>query len=158
MHAALAVSAATADRDRGIRLTLLARALDRIDSRDSSRVAYEQAATLLPEAGDWLRLRAAGVSEDSTTRAGLYAMVTSGAARSRIPNTEALARERTGDTAGAIRAYEALGARFPALRLRAAAASRDPERTSCPVDSGPGRGQPCRGRAARLDVRTAHRR
>ena len=121
-EASLAAAAARADRDRGVRLVLLARALDRIDARDSARVSYERAARLLPTAGDWLQLRAAGVAADSAERAGLYAGLSSDVAKARIASTEALARERTGDIPGAIRAFTATGAALSALRLRAATA------------------------------------
>jgi soluble lytic murein transglycosylase len=119
-HASAAASLAADDRARGVRLVLLARALDRIDARDSARATYERAARLLPSAGDWLQLRAAGVAADSAERAGIYAGLTSDVARARIASTEALARERTGDIAGAIGAFTANGAVLSALRLRAA--------------------------------------
>ena len=119
-HASIAVSVAADDRARGTRLVLLARALDRIDARDSARVSYERAARLLPSAGDWLQLRAAGVAADSAERAGIYGSLTSEVAKTRIASTEALARERTGDIPGAIRAFAANRAPLSALRLRAA--------------------------------------
>jgi soluble lytic murein transglycosylase len=119
-HAGLAAGMATNDRVRGIRLVLLARALDRIDARDSARASYERSARLLPSASDWLGLRAAGVAGDSAQRAGIYQGLSSDLAKSRIASTEALARERTGDIPGAIRAFAANGAILSALRLRAA--------------------------------------
>jgi soluble lytic murein transglycosylase len=109
---------------------LLARALDRIDARDSSRAMYSHAAALVPRAAEWLRLRAAGVASDSAARASYYAGVRSPVARERIARTEAVARERTGDIAGAIRAYEALGHTAAALRLRAATVTDEAERTT----------------------------
>ncbi|HEU5175516.1 MAG TPA: hypothetical protein VFT96_12225, partial [Gemmatimonadaceae bacterium] len=60
---------------RGIRTTLLARALDRAARRDSAAAAYRRAATLIPAAADWLRLRAAGVTADAAARARLYGAV-----------------------------------------------------------------------------------
>ena len=119
-HAAMAASTAATDRDRGVRLVLLARALDRIDARDSARASYERAARLLPSAGDWLELRAAGVAGDSAERARMYATLSTDVAKARVASTEALARERTGDIPGAIRAFTANGAVLSALRLRAA--------------------------------------
>jgi soluble lytic murein transglycosylase len=119
-HASIAASITPDDRERGTRLVLLARALDRIDVRDSARASYERAARLLPSAGDWLQLRAAGVAADSAERAGIYAGLTTAVAKGRVASTEALARERTGDIPGAIRAFIANGAVLSALRLRAA--------------------------------------
>ena len=128
IQARLAADAATDDRERGIRLVLLARALDRIDARDSARVNYERAARLLPSATDWLMLRAAGVTVDSAARATAYAGLISEISRSRVPSTEAQARERTGDIPGAIRAFEALRMPVTALRLRATVATDSAER------------------------------
>ena len=129
-EAAIAASTAHDDRARGVRLVLLARALDRIDARDSARASYERAAQLLPSAGDWLQLRAAGVAADSAERAGIYAALTTDVARARIASTEALARERTGDIPGAIRAFTANRAVLSALRLRAATETDSAARAS----------------------------
>jgi soluble lytic murein transglycosylase len=123
-HARRGVDVASGDLARGERLVLLARALDRLDARDSSRMAYERAAELLPTIGDWLRLRAAGVASDSA-RARLLAAVQSAVARDRAGWTDALARERWGDVAGAARQYASLGARATELRLRSMLAGRD---------------------------------
>jgi soluble lytic murein transglycosylase len=101
-------------------LVFAARAFDRANSLDSARSAYETAAALLPTISDWLWLRAAGVTADTGTRARDYASVHTEVARSRIPWTEALARERTGDFAGAARAYDSLGLHAEALHARAA--------------------------------------
>ena len=99
-------------------LVLKARELDRADSLDAARSAYEQAAQKLPQLSDWLYLRAAGVTGDSAARAGYYAKLRTDVARDRIAWTDAIARERTRDFAGAIRAYNALGAKLDAWRLR----------------------------------------
>jgi tetratricopeptide (TPR) repeat protein len=99
-------------------LVLRARELDRADSLDPARSAYEQAAQKLPQLSDWLYLRAAGVTADSSARAAYYAKLRTDVARDRIRWTDAIARERTRDFAGAIRIYNALGARLDALRLR----------------------------------------
>lgn len=99
-------------------LVLRARELDRADSLEAARKAYEDAAEKIPQLSDWLYLRAAGVTADSGARAGYYSKLRTGVARERIPWTEAIARERTRDFAGAIKAYNALGARLDALRLR----------------------------------------
>ena len=99
-------------------LVLRARELDRADSLDPARAAYEEAARKLPQISDWLYLRAAGVTADSAARAGYYARLRTDVSRDRIRWTDAIARERTRDFAGAIRAYNALGASLDALRLR----------------------------------------
>ena len=128
-HAEAALRAAPST-ERGMRLVLLARALDRLDARDSSRTMYERAADELPEVAEWLRLRAAGVSTDSATRARYYAAIRSSVPRGRIAQSEAVTRERTGDVPGAIRAYEAMGNQVAALRLRAATSTDSAERAS----------------------------
>ena len=99
-------------------LVLRARELDRADSLDQARAAYADAAAKLPQLSDWLYLRAAGVTSDSAQRAGYFARIRSDVAKARIPVTEAIARERAHDLAGAIRAYTAAGERLDALRLR----------------------------------------
>jgi len=102
-----------------------ARELDRADSRDSARVAYEEAARRLPQIADWLYLRAAGVTPDSSARQNYYGKVRTAVGRDRIRWTEAYARERNGDIPGAIRMFTAVGGTLQALRLRAAVASDD---------------------------------
>ncbi len=99
-------------------LVLRARELDRADSLDQARKAYEDAAQKIPQLSDWLYLRAAGVTADSGARANYYSKLRTGVARDRVSWTDAIARERTRDFAGAIKAYNALGARLDALRLR----------------------------------------
>lgn len=124
-RARLAVATAPNDAERGRRLVYLGRAFDRLETRDSAEYAYARAADLVPSIADWLRLRAAGVTADSTRRAGFFASVASPVARARIPWTDATARERSGDPAGAARDYAALGALPTAFRLRLLAASAD---------------------------------
>jgi len=102
------------DRD----LVIRARELDRAEKRDSARLAYVAAAEALPGIADWLYLRAAGVTPDSGARAEYYDKVRTPVARDRVRWTEALARERSGDIAGAGRAYAAVGSRINVLRLR----------------------------------------
>ena len=121
-HAEAALRAAPST-ERGMRLVLLARALDRLDAFDSSRVMYERAAAQMPDVGEWLRLRAAGVSADSAQRARYHAAIRSAVPRERIAQAEAVTRERTGDIPGAIRVHEQLGNRVAVLRLRAATSS-----------------------------------
>lgn len=117
-HASMALSLAGTGPERGPRLVLLARALDRVGRLDSAAAVYRQAGQALPEIRDWLLLRAAGVTADSAARAELYTGLTLPAARNRIPWTEALARDRTGDLSNASRLYEALGARLASIRIR----------------------------------------
>lgn len=116
------------DAEHGARLLTLARALDRADMLDSAAATYRRAAALLPDVAEWLHLRAAGVLADSMGRAAFYATVTLPAAQRRIPWTEALALERTGDRAGAAVAYRTVGATLAALRLRVATADTDSAR------------------------------
>lgn len=104
-------------------LVLQARAFDRANQLDSARRAYEAAAALLPRIADWLNLRAAGVAVDSADRQRLYAAVVVPVARGRIAWTEAEARERTSDFAGAARAYAAVGDSASVLRNAAAVAA-----------------------------------
>ncbi len=98
-----------------------ARSFDRSNAFDSARRGYDSAAIVLPAIADWLRLRAAGATSDSIERAQYYTAVVGAVARGRIGWTDAQARERFGDYAGAATAYAALGARVDALRAQAAA-------------------------------------
>jgi len=105
-------------RARATRLVLFARALDRLNQRDSARTTYERSSQQLHDISDWLTLRAAGVTDDSAARAHLFATVRRPTARERIEWTEAFARERAGDVVGAASRYERLGAMASAFRLR----------------------------------------
>lgn len=129
-----AIEAAPNAGDRPTRLVVLARALDRGNRYDSAAIVYRDAAAALPAVADWLHLRAAGLTRDSTTRASLYAGLSIPAAQSRIRWTEALARDRTGDRLGAARIYASLGATLASLRLRLATAGQDNARTSARRD------------------------
>lgn len=102
------------------RLILLATALDRTGSRDSAAVVYSRAAGRLPSIADWLRLRAAEVTTDSTTRARLYEAIGDPLPRSRIPWAEAAAYEQIGDRGAAASRYAELGEQLTSLRLRLA--------------------------------------
>ncbi|HJQ11710.1 MAG TPA: transglycosylase SLT domain-containing protein [Gemmatimonadaceae bacterium] len=115
-------------------LVLRARELDRADSLDQARAAYAEAASKLPHLADWLYLRAAGVTGDSAQRAAYFAKIHSDVARSRVPMTDAIARERSHDLAGAIRAYTAAGERLDALRLRVNPPSDDASRAAARGD------------------------
>lgn len=103
---------------RGERMVLLARALERIELHDSAASHYLAARDPLPDLTEWLALRAAGTLADSAQRAVLYRGITLPAARERIDWTEALARSRSSDFAGAARAYDRLGAATRAVEAR----------------------------------------
>ena len=119
-HAAAALKRAPTSSER---LMLLATALDRTEARDSAGTVYLRAAQRLPEIADWLRLRAASVTSDSTSRARLYAAIQDPLPRTRVPWAEAAAYERIGDRAEAARRYVVLGESLTALRLRLALSS-----------------------------------
>ncbi|HEX5971799.1 MAG TPA: transglycosylase SLT domain-containing protein [Gemmatimonadaceae bacterium] len=120
--AQLALADARTPAARVTRRVLLARALDRANVLDSTAAAYASAAKQVPEIADWLRLRAAGAMADSGDRAAQFADITTPVARERVPWTDAQARERTGDFAGASRVYRSLGAIGSAFRVEALAA------------------------------------
>ena len=90
---------------------------------DSARRTYLAAAALVPDVGDWLRLRAAGVTRAPADRAGLLRGLTVPAARERAPYVDALARARTGDPTGAAATLDSLGRPAQALTLRLQAAT-----------------------------------
>lgn len=123
--ARLALDDATDEASRVVRRVLLARAYDRANVRDSAASAYEAAAARLPAASDWLRLRVAGVTADSAARAALFSRVATLPAKARIVFTDAQARERAGDFAGAARAYRRAGDEGSAFRAEALAARDD---------------------------------
>ncbi len=116
-HARRAVTESTAGADHARRLTLLARAFDRLGRLDSARSAYEAAGVLLPRVADWLWLRAAGVTRDPVARRAVLARIQGPAARARIGWTDATALERVSDFDGAARVYDSLGAGASALRV-----------------------------------------
>ncbi len=118
LNARSAVRAAVGNAAEGERLVLLARALDRLEADDSAAAAYTRASELLPDAGDWLRLRAAGVTNSREKRAAIYSTLSEPAALAQVAIVEARARERSRDIAGAIAAYDSLSLPVRALRLR----------------------------------------
>lgn len=125
---ARAAVAGGAKRDRdeqARRLVILARAYDRLDLLDSAAATYRAARPLLPDLADWLALRIAAVTRDSTERAALYATVVLPAAVPRIPWTEATARDRLDDFEGAATRYDALGAPVAAIKVRWRGATTD---------------------------------
>jgi len=117
LYAERAVAESRTERDRGIREVLFARALDRRALGDSAAAVYLRAAHRLPSVADWLELRAAGATSDASRRQRNYGRVGTPVARARIAPTEAQARERWRDFAGAARAYTELGEKAQALRL-----------------------------------------
>ena len=120
--ARVALADARTPAARVTRRVLLARALDRANVLDSAAAAYSAAAGQVPEIADWLRLRAAGAIADSGQRATLFGWVTNAAARERVAWTDAQARERTGDFAGASRVFRSVGAIGEAFQAEALAA------------------------------------
>lgn len=118
-EAALRVSGAEPSA-RAVRLVLLARALDRLDQRDSAAATYRRAAEALPLVRDWLVLRAAGSTANTKDRERVYASLRSAPARGRIANTEAQALERFRMELASAAAYEKLGDIPTAYRLRLA--------------------------------------
>lgn len=138
---------------RSMRQVLLARALERTNQPDSAAALYATAAAgagAVRAARDWLILRAAGVERDSAARARQFAGVTVSPARARVAWTEAQARERFSDLAGAAQRYAALGATVQSLRLRLSASDS--------VARGAVKGELLafiRGRNAAADVRSA---
>jgi soluble lytic murein transglycosylase len=108
-------------RRRAEALVVLARALDHMGQRDSAAAAYDRAAELVPEVGDWLRLRAGVMTADSARRGSRYGPIRLPSVLERLAPSEALARERAGDVLGAATLYRALGNQVAALRLELAA-------------------------------------
>lgn len=129
-HARLAVGSAAAPSEQGRRTVILARALDRQKMDDSARASYERAAGALPAIADWLLLRAAGVTPDSARRFAYFARMRSTPSRARISWTDAQARERSRDFAGAARVYAGLGAQATSLRLRLTASPDSAEQAA----------------------------
>ena len=94
----------------------------RIGRSDEARRRYLEAAVRVPDAADWLLLRAALLSVDSAERAGLYGRIVTPVARARITATEARARERLADYSGAALRYDSAGQDADAFRVRLEAA------------------------------------
>ncbi|HET7564374.1 MAG TPA: transglycosylase SLT domain-containing protein [Gemmatimonadaceae bacterium] len=129
-YARQAVASASDSLERGQRMVQLARAFGRLHQNDSARATYERAAALLPRAHDWLLLRAASVTTDSTQRSRDYAALRTDVARAQVMHVDAAARERSGDLAGAALEYDSMGARLSALRLRLVLATTDSGRSA----------------------------
>lgn len=116
--------------ERARRLVLLARAEDRLSRFPEAAAAYSAAADLLPDIGDWLRLRAMAVSPDSTARAHLGSELTLPLARARAATADARALERARDWAGAAEAWSRAGERQRSLAASLAAAPDRAESTA----------------------------
>lgn len=99
-----------------------AHAAARAGRADEARRYYLDAAARVPDAGDWLLLRAALLSVDSAERAGIYARLVTPVARARVTQVEARARERLADYAGAALRYDSAGLDAEAFRVRLEAA------------------------------------
>ena len=127
-HADLAIKSATNAESRATRQVYLGRAYDRRNDAAPASTAYTEAAQALASARDWLLLRAAGAQPESASRERAYARIATAVARARIPWTEAQARERFGDPAGAATRFAALGAMVTALRIRFAIAPDSAQR------------------------------
>ena len=125
-----ALASATDDASRVSRRVMLARAYDRANNRDSAAAHYMAAASRLPRVADWLRLRAAGVMQDSAARSAIIAKVASAQARARIASTDAQARERGGDLEGAARSFRKAGDEGSAFRVEALSARDDAARAA----------------------------
>ena len=123
--AAAAVALAPGDRERGERLVIRARALDRLDSLAPAAAAYAAAARLLPEIADWLTYRAAIATTDSAARRAAFAQLRAPLAREKIAPAEAEALRRSGLLEPAAAAYAALGSYGDAYRIRREAAVTD---------------------------------
>ena len=128
--ARLAVADAGDDASRVVRRVLLARAQDRANLRDSAATSYAAAAARLPRVADWLRLRAAGVTTDSAARWAVLRAIHDPVARTRIAATDAQARERGGDLAGAARAYASAGDEGASFRVASRGARDDAARAA----------------------------
>ena len=117
-HAAAALRVANDPASRGLRMVLLARALDRLEQRDSAVAMYKQAADALPLVREWLLLRAAGSTPDPKSRQRMYSRISGAAAKTRVAYTEAQALERFRMPLASADAYEKLGDIPSAYRLR----------------------------------------
>jgi soluble lytic murein transglycosylase-like protein/tetratricopeptide (TPR) repeat protein len=101
-----------------IELVIAARARERDGDSTGARSAYLEAAPMLSAIGDYLRLRAAQLTADSTARSLLYQAINTRPARDQVGLAEARILERKGNFAGAAREREQLGQFAEAFRLR----------------------------------------
>jgi len=104
-YADSALRRASAARDKATRTVLLARALDRLNQRDSARANYERASQQLRDIADWLLLRAAGVTDDSASRARLFAGLRRPGIQLRGEKEPASVRQKTRPEVRPVRAW-----------------------------------------------------
>ena len=128
LEAPLPVSSDLPSTPRAVALARAAGAALQAGRIDEARRGFLAAAAAGPEAADWLRLRAAQLTPDSGARSRLYDQIQRPAARFRVPLTEALARERAGDWAGAGAGYESIDRPLDGLRMRIRSARTAAER------------------------------
>lgn len=129
-QASAALRDATTADGRATRQVLLARALERNNMFDSAAVLYGRASDTFHSIRDWLALRVAGNESDSAKRRAVLAGISLGAARPRVGWTDAQARERFADAAGAAKRYASLGATAASLRIRLSVAADSATRTA----------------------------
>ncbi len=122
INARISIVSAASDAERGRRLVILARALAAIKEAANAAQAFQSAAELLPEVGDWIRLRSAEWVSDSAQRENVLGSLRLPHAVNRIAGIDAIASENTGDTLGAIARYTRGGNLASAFRLRLALA------------------------------------
>jgi soluble lytic murein transglycosylase-like protein/TolA-binding protein len=111
-------AATFAPSSEAIELVHTARARERDGDSAGARSAYLEAAAILSPIGDYLRLRAAQLTSDSSGRQALYAAVQTSPARDQVRTIEARIRERAGDLEGAARQRQDLGQAAEVFRLR----------------------------------------
>jgi soluble lytic murein transglycosylase-like protein len=99
------------------------RRLERDGDSAGARAAYLEAAEKLPPIADYLRLRAAQVTRDSSARDVLYRAVRLSPAREQVSVMEPRIREGLGDLTGAARLRTELGQPAESFRLRLEAAT-----------------------------------
>jgi soluble lytic murein transglycosylase len=97
---------------------------------NAAALRYLEAANAFPSLGEWMIRRAALTTTDSLERRALYSRIHSPIVLARLLETEAVARENTGDLRGAALRYDSLGRVIDATRLRLAVATRPAERTA----------------------------
>ena len=124
-------AARTGTDDEAVRAranVFLARAHDRMGTRDIAKAGYTAAAEELPLVSDWLLLRATALERDPKKRARQYERLQGETARRHALIAEAQTLERSGGVRQAIALYERAGEPMHAMRLRAAVASGRAER------------------------------
>ena len=124
-EASKAVASGGGGQERGRRLVIRARALDRLDSLAAAAEAYAGAAKELAGIREWLIFRAAIVTADSTARSARFAGLARPVVTARLPGARADGLLRSGDSLAAAASYAALGDARSAWRIRLALADSD---------------------------------